>query len=72
MCHWETCREIFKRYGLVLMGYSDGKVFRCHVYHKRCGVLRLEENPRISELVEMSETEIDQLAQFYSLLAVFS
>jgi hypothetical protein len=70
--HWKTCREIFKRHGLTLMGYSDGKVFRCRVYHKRSGVLRLEENPLLMELTGMSETELDRLAQFYHLLAVFS
>lgn len=70
--HWETCRDIFRRYGLVLMGYSDGTVYRCHVYHKQCGVLCLDTDPVIMELVEMSEPELDQLARYYSLLAVFS
>lgn len=70
--HWETCRNIFGRYGLVLMGYSDGTVYRCHVYHKRCGVLRLDADPVITELEEMSEPELDQLARYYSLLTVFS
>lgn len=70
--HWETCRDIFRRYGLELIGYSDGSRFRFHVYHKRCGVLRLDEDPSIVELMEMSEPELDQLAQFYSLMVVFS
>ena len=70
--HWKTCRDIFNRYGLVLIGYSDGTVYRCHVYHKRCGVLHLDADPVLGELVDMSEPELDQLAQFYSLMTVFS
>jgi hypothetical protein len=70
---WEQCREIFNRYGLALIGYSDGKVFRFRVCDKQHGWIRSQlEDLIISDMLKLSVEELNDLAYFYKLAFTFS
>lgn len=71
--NWQRVRAIFSEYDLIPMGYSDGESFRCKVYHRKHGTIKSSSvDPKIIDLIVMSEEELKKLAYSYSVMATFS